>query len=154
TPSSDRSAFCHRFRFEPDAPLITYLCSSRQIANDEVGIVRRWLRAVRSHNDSLMRSVSVIVRPHPKHAKQWNGVDLHEFGAVEIWPRNGELPVTEKQRNDFFDTLYHSAAIVGLNTSAQIEAAIVGRPILALIDPEAPSSREGTLETLHFRYLS
>jgi hypothetical protein len=101
-----------------------------------------------------VRNVSVIVRPHPKHADQWNGVDLKEFGAAEIWPRGGELPVTEQQRNDFFDTLYHSAAIVGLNTSAQIEAAIVGRPILVLIDPDAPAAREGTLETLHFRYLS
>jgi len=153
-PSSDRSAFCHQFRFDAQRPLITYLCSSRQIADDEVVIVRRWLGALRSHNDSLVRNVSVIVRPHPKHADQWNGVDLHEFGAVEIWPRGGELPVTEEQRNGFFDTLHHSAAIVGLNTSAQIEAAIVGRPVLVLIDPESPSAREGTLETLHFRYLS
>ena len=153
-PSLNRAAFCERFGFESNRPLITYLCSSRQIADDEVGIVRRWLRAVRNHHDPLVRDANVIVRPHPKHAEQWGGVDLSEFGAVEVWPRAGELPVTEGQRNDFFDTLYHSAVIVGLNTSAQIEAAIVGRPILVLIDPEAPSAREGTLETLHFRYLS
>ena len=153
-PSSDRTSFCRRFGFETQVPLITYLCSSRQIASDEVGIVQRWLRALRNHSDDLLREVSVIVRPHPKHADQWNGVDLHEFGVVEIWPRSGELPVTEQQRNDFFDTLYHSSAIVGLNTSAQIEAAITGRPVLVLIDPDAPGAREGTLETLHFRYLS
>jgi hypothetical protein len=152
--SSDRTAFCRRFGFEPQVPLITYLCSSRQIADDEVGIVRRWLRAVRSYEDPFVRSASIIVRPHPKHADQWNGVDLHEFGAAEIWPRGGKLPVTEQQRNDFFDTLYHSSAIVGLNTSAQIEAAIAGRPVLVLIDPDAPAAREGTLGTLHFRYLS
>jgi hypothetical protein len=150
-PSSDRAAFCRQFGFQPQTPLLTYLCSSRQIADDEVGIVRRWLQALRNHNDSLVRNVSVIVRPHPKHADQWNGIDLREFGAVEIWPRRGQLPVTERQRNDFFDTLYHSAVIVGLNTSAQIEAAIVGRPVLVLIDPDA---REGTVETLHFRHLS
>jgi hypothetical protein len=153
-PSLDRAAFCGRFGFDSERTLITYLCSSRQIADNEVIIVRRWLHAVRNHHDHLVRNASVIVRPHPKHAEQWGGVDLHEFGAVEIWPRTGQLPVTEEQRNDFFDTLYHSAVIVGLNTSAQIEAAIVGRPILVLIDPQAPSAREGTLETLHFRYLS
>ena len=64
------------------------------------------------------------------------------------------VPVTEPQRNDFFDTLYHARAIVGLNTSAQIEAAIVGRPVLVSIDPEVPAAREGTLETVHFRHLS
>jgi hypothetical protein len=153
-PSVDRAGFCERFAFDSRRPLITYLCSSRQIADDEVGIVRRWLRAARNYQDPLVRDASVIVRPHPKHAEQWSGIDLHAFGPVEIWPRTGELPVTEEQRNDFFDTLYHSAVIVGLNTSAQIEAAIIGRPILVFIDPEAPSAREGTLETLHFRYLS
>jgi hypothetical protein len=153
-PSLERAGFCERFGFDSDRRLITYLCSSRQIADDEVEIVRRWLRAARNHHDPLVRDASVIVRPHPKHADQWGGVDLHEFGPIEIWPRTGELPVTEEQRNDFFDTLYHSAVMVGLNTSAQIEAAIVGRPILVFIDPEAPAAREGTLETLHFRYLS
>ena len=63
-------------------------------------------------------------------------------------------PITDEQRNDFFDTIYHAGAIVGLNTSAQIEAAIIGRPVLVLIDPDVPTARQGTFGTLHFRYLS
>jgi hypothetical protein len=153
-PSASRPAFCQRLGFDPQRRLIVYLCSSRSIAGYEVDIVRRWLRALRGHDDPLVQNASVIVRPHPKHADQWRGVDLSEFGAVEVWPRAGVVPLTDSQRDDFFDTLYHAAAIVGLNTSAQIEAAIVGRPVLVLVDPEATAARAGTLETLHFRHLS
>ncbi len=46
--------------------------------------------------------------------------------------------------------MYHAAAAVGLNTSAMIEAAIVGRPVHTILVPEFRHSQEGTL---HFRYL-
>ena len=45
---------------------------------------------------------------------------------------------------------YYSAAVVGLNTSAFIEAGIAGRPVLAILPPEFSANQEGTL---HFRYL-
>jgi hypothetical protein len=153
-PSTSRVEFCRRLGFDAQRPVIAYLCSSNSIAGEEVHLVRRWLQAVRSHKDELVRNANVVVRPHPSHAKQWDGIDLSEFGSVEIWPRGGEVPITDVQRNGFFDTLYHAGAIVGLNTSAQIEAAIIGRPVLILLDPEEEMVRRGTLETLHFRYLS
>ena len=53
-------------------------------------------------------------------------------------------------KNDFFDSLYHSAAAVGINTSAQIEAGIVGRPVFSIRAPEYAATQEGTL---HFHYL-
>jgi hypothetical protein len=153
-PSTSRSMFCHGLGFDAQRPLIVYLCSSRSIAGYEVDIVRRWLQSLRLHDDPLVQNANVIVRPHPKHVEQWQNIDLSEFGAVEVCPRRGVLPLTSAQQDDFFDTLYHADAIVGLNTSAQIEAAIVGRPVLVLIDPESAAARAGTLETLHFRHLS
>jgi hypothetical protein len=48
-----------------------------------------------------------------------------------------------------YDTVHHSAAVVGLNTSAEIEAAIVGRPVFTILEPGA----EGQRGTLHFHYL-
>jgi len=58
--------------------------------------------------------------------------------------------LAEETRDGFFDSLFHSAAIVGTNTSAMIEAAIVGRPVLTVRAPEFEQSQSGTL---HFRYL-
>lgn len=152
-PSVDRAEFCGRFGFDPQQALIAYLGSSRSIAGNEVDTVRRWLAALRAHDDPLLNRAGVIVRPHPYHAQQWEGVDLSSLGPAEIWPRGGVIPLADDQRNDFYDTLYHAGAVVGLNTSAQIEAAILGRPVLVLLDP-TNASRKGTLETLHFRYLS
>jgi hypothetical protein len=60
------------------------------------------------------------------------------------------MPVDDAARADFFDSVHHSAAVVGLNTSAMIETAIVGRPVLMLLVPEFHDSQFGTF---HFDYL-
>jgi hypothetical protein len=67
-----------------------------------------------------------------------------------VWPTSIHNPIAEHARTDFFDSLYHSAAVVGTNTSAMIEAAIVGRPVLTVRAPEFEQSQEGTL---HYQYL-
>jgi hypothetical protein len=68
-----------------------------------------------------------------------------------MWPRGGnEMPVDDAARADFFDSIHHCEVVVGLNTSAMIEAAIVDRPVLALLVPEFAESQAGTF---HFDYL-
>ena len=52
--------------------------------------------------------------------------------------------------HSLFHTLYYSAAVVGLNTSAQLEAGIVGRPVYTLLQDEFVDGQQGTL---HFKYL-
>ena len=61
------------------------------------------------------------------------------------------IPVTDQARADYFDSLAYSRAVVGLNTSAFLEAAIAGRPVLAILPDEFRDNQEGTL---HFGYLS
>jgi hypothetical protein len=46
--------------------------------------------------------------------------------------------------------MYHSAAVVGINTTAEIESAIVGRQVYTLLAPEFRETQTGTL---HFHYL-
>src|SRR5690606_26145292 len=86
------------------------------------------------------------VRPHPYNTGAWSDADLGDDAAA-VWPRGPFNPASDDGRRDFFDSLYHAAAIVGINTSAMIEAAIAGRPVLT-IDEFATQH-----ETLHFRYL-
>src|SRR5439155_22512732 len=74
--------------------------------------------------------------------------DLGRFGNAVVWPREGELPVTDGARTDFFDSLAHSAAVVGINTTAMIEAAIVGKSVLTVLAPDFAQE-----STLHFDYL-
>jgi hypothetical protein len=62
----------------------------------------------------------------------------------------GETPVDAASKNDYYDSMYHASIVVGLNTSAMIEAAILGRPVHTILPPEFHESQEGTV---HFHYL-
>jgi hypothetical protein len=70
---------------------------------------------------------------------------------VAIWPAHGEFPLAGEARQNYFDSIFHSVAVVGINTSAQIEAAIVGRPVYTILDDAYAETQAGTL---HFRYLA
>jgi hypothetical protein len=69
---------------------------------------------------------------------------------VAVWPKGGYDPVDERSRAGFFDSMYYAQAVVGINTSAMIEAAIVGRPVLSIEAEEFAGSQDGTR---HYRYL-
>jgi hypothetical protein len=104
------------------------------------------------HRSGLPRlsSASVLVRPHPYGASgQWEKLDRTNGEPVSVFPRAGEQPTSERARADFFDSIYHSAAVAGVNTSAFIESAIVGRPVLSVPSPEFEIAQTGTA---HFTY--
>jgi hypothetical protein len=151
TPSLDREGFCRQVGLDPGRPILLYLCSSPFIAPDEVGFVRRWLTSIRQSGDPRLRSAGVLVRPHPQNARQWEGVDLAaEFPDSAFWPKTGVNPIGGQARADYFDSMYHAEAVVGVNTSAMIESGIVGRPVYTIDAQEFASTQEGTL---HFQHL-
>jgi hypothetical protein len=150
-PSIEREPFCRRVHLDPDRPLLLYLCSSPFIAPHEVGFVRRWITAVRASADPRLRTAGVLVRPHPQNWKQWQDVDLAaEFDHVAFWPKTGVNPIGGAARSDYFDSIYHSEAVVGVNTSAMIESGIIGRPVYTVQAEEFAATQEGTL---HFQHL-
>jgi hypothetical protein len=69
---------------------------------------------------------------------------------VACWPKAGDFPVDTRSKSDYFDSLYHASVTVGLNTSAMIEAAILGHPVHTILLPDFHDSQEGTV---HFHYL-
>jgi hypothetical protein len=152
TPSQDRTAFCRMVGLPPDKPFVLYTGSSIFIsrASVEVPFVQRWIAALRASADPAVREIAVLVRPHPYNGSAWPAVDVDRLGDVAVWPKGGYNPVDEANRDAFFDSLYFSEAVVGINTSAMIEAAVVGRPVLSILSPEFADSQDGTV---HFRYL-
>ena len=72
------------------------------------------------------------------------------LASTACWPLEGDAPADAEAKADYFDSLYHADVIVGLNTSAMIEGAIVGRPVHTVLLPEFTESQEGTI---HFHYL-
>jgi hypothetical protein len=148
SPSTSQAEFAERAGL-PAGPYVLYLCSSPFIAPDEVSFVRDWIAALRVSSDGALDTMGALVRPHPQNASQWAGVELDDDRAV-IWPRGGEQPDAGAARAGFFDSIAHSSAVVGVNTSALIESAIVGKAVFTILDQRFAGTQSGTL---HFHYL-
>jgi hypothetical protein len=150
-PTTDRTAFCERAGLDPLRPFVLFTGSTASISHPDVEVefVRSWIAALRSAPDATLREVGILVRPHPYNSAHWLDERVEKLDAV-TWPRHRPNPADEADRADYFDSLYHAAAVVGINTSAMIEAAIVRRPVLTV---ETSSFNETQDGTLHFRYL-
>jgi hypothetical protein len=156
TPAATREAYCREVGFDPSRPIVLYLCSSVSIAGDaEWEVAARWLQALRGHAE--LRRANVMIRPHPMAIGGWpqvvttDGRGIARWHDAVVWPLQPKHPTTPGTRAEFFDTLYHAAAVVGLNTSAMIEAAILRKPVLTFLDHDRRESQTGNL---HFRHLA
>ena len=150
-PARDRVTFCEAVGLPDARPFLLYTASSVFIARSELELpfVRTWIEALRRSPDPAVRDMPVLVRPHPYNWHAWEHADLSDLGAVQVWPRGPYNAVSEENRAGFFDSMYHSAAVVGVNTSAMVESAIVGRPVFSLA-AEFSGTQDGTL---HFHHL-
>src|SRR6266545_2528317 len=148
-PSRSRASFCSRVGLRADRPFIVYLCSSlfRNTAS-EPAFVERWVETIRTSGDPRLKDIGILIRPHPARPDEWKDIDLSGFKNIAFW---GAHPVDEEAKNDYFDSMYYSAAVVGLNTSAFLEAAVVGKPVHTVLDQEI--SRDNQEGTIHFHYL-
>jgi hypothetical protein len=149
-PSTSREELVRRMGLDPDRPYVLFLGSSPFVTNhsdDEVRFVERWIEALRASPEERVRRVGIAVRPHPV-GKGWRDADLSRFENAVVWPRHSERPVSPEEHDDFYDSLAHSAAVVGINTTAMIEAAVIGKSVLTVLSPEF-----GQESTLHFHYL-
>jgi hypothetical protein len=149
-PSTSREAFCARVGLDATQPYLLYLCSSKFVAPEETRFVRQWIGELRESSSPRLRSAGVLVRPHPQNEEQWSQFDASDLANCAIYPRAGAIPIDTESKADYFDSIYHSAAVVGINTTAEIESAIVGRQVYTLLAAEFHETQVGTV---HFHYL-
>jgi hypothetical protein len=145
--------FRRRLAIPAGRPVVLFTGSSRKMAppDSEVQFVRRWLSALRGSGDPAVRSAFIIVRPHPSNTEQWDAVDLGDPDAV-VSPRTySGLPLRDDEVEAFRQSLLASHAVVGVNTTAMIEAAILERPVFSVRDAAFTHSQR---QTLHFDYLT
>jgi hypothetical protein len=146
-PTTSREQFCGGLGFDPARPLLLYVCSSGFIAPQEAAFVRKWIGEMRSAaGTSWLRDCNVLIRPHPAYREQWELEDLSDLPGVRVWTERS----TMNADRGLYDSLFHATAVVGVNTSAMIEAAIVGRPVFTITVPEFNGGQGGTI---HFGYL-
>lgn len=137
--------FCRSHGLDPARATIAYLCSSNLISSDERGFVERWINAIRSSRDAALEDANILIRPHPKFSSQW----IESFSGRE---RIG-VSVSKGLNNDptLYHCLAHARAVVAVNTSAELEAAILERPVFTVHDSEFVTGQSGTI---HFEYLA
>lgn len=160
-PQMTAQEFLAPLGLDPAAPTLLYVCSSPFVSAAELPFVRTWLAALR-RSPGPARHANVIVRPHPDVPLL---DDTHEITTLR-WPAARGLQgligrpfqdptaivlrTSDRAMQGFFECISHSAAVVGLNTSAELEAAIVGRPVYTVL---AGTAADGQNTTLHFHYL-
>ena len=148
-PARTREEFCKAVGLDPARPFVLYVCSAMSPVPTPVEpvFVKQWIEAMRASTNPRLRTAGVLVRPHPERVREWDGVSLDGLDNVVV---HGRTPIDSDAKADYFDSLYFSDAVVGLCTSAFLEAAIVGRPVLTLLLPAYRIHQDGMA---HFRYL-
>ena len=106
---------------------------------------------MRSADDPILREASIVVRPHPANPQPWERARIHDTGRMIVWPARGAKPTAVQAKRDYYDSLVHADGVIGINTSALVESALVGTPSYTLLEPELRGSQEGTL---HFAHLA
>jgi FkbM family methyltransferase len=161
-PRMSRAEFHQPIGLDPAQPTIFYVCSSQLVSAAELGFVRKWIGAIRESSHVDLRDCNIVVRPHPDiplldpsepvEEARWpalrgaKGFLSRPFGDVHAVV----LRTSDRAQQGFFECIHHSAAVVGLNTTAELEAAIVGRPVYTIV---ASDDADGQSSTLHFHYL-
>jgi hypothetical protein len=137
--------YCKSQGLDPRRPLITYLGSSNLIVKNELDFVSLWIDRIQCSSSAELASANLLLRPHPKFADGW---EERFRGKPQV-----ALSVSKVLNNDasLFDAMAHSRAVIGANTSAELEAAIVGCPVFTIKDPTFVSGQDGTI---HFGYLA
>lgn len=144
SPSTDRASFCARAGLDPSKPYLLYLCSSKSISDRETDLIRMLMAQLETVDEASRPAL--LVRPHPFKEM----TDELENDWVKIFPKGGQRPDTDEARAGYYDSLYHSAAVIGVNTTGFLEAAILDKPCLTVLSPLTSGGQE---MRAHFKHL-
>lgn len=130
---------------------VLYLASNRSLVDltVEESFLKRWIDSLRGSSNEDLRNLGVLIRPHPLCDGTFNMAALDPLGKTAIWPRDPLNVVSDENRATFFESMYHAIGVTGINTTAMIEASILGKSVFSIVDD---SIRESQFGTVHFRY--
>jgi hypothetical protein len=144
-PMLSYHSFCNQVGISAVQPYVLYLCSSKYISGDETSFVRAFAAALQGNPNTA--HIGVMVRPHPLNASIWDGF---EDQNIAIWPKDPSWVDTAAAKQDYYNSIYYSTAVVGVNTSAFLEAAILDKPCVTILNAQYRFKQS---ERGHFRHL-
>lgn len=144
-PPTPRKNFCQTYNLRVEDPIISYFGgSSIATWGDESRLVYELRKVLDGSGDERLRKTQIIVRPHPRYYQKYEKIDLRD---VHIIPQ-GKFGWNPKEFPQiFYDTMYHSLAIVGVNTSAMLDALVIDRPVISILTDYYTHSQA---DTYHF----
>ena len=145
-PTVTREEFCHAMGIDPSAPYALYLCSSGFISEDETGFISQL--AERLAQTPELQNLTLLIRPHPQNLEHWQNYQS-KTGNVVIWPRDMQIMNPAITTQDFYHSLLYSQCVLGINTSAFIEAAIVDKPCIAIASSQFELTQMGIPHSRH-----
>lgn len=145
-PSQTREAFCKKWRLDANAPILGYLETSDSLTGDERWLVKELSHNLKNSNDLRLKAMQIIVRPHPFKSYFGN----FKLPNVHVIPEKGTWPKDKESIQLYFDTLFFSFAVFGVNTSGFIDAVCCDKPIVTL---NLAQYKKTQMETEHFKHL-
>lgn len=163
-PAMTRAEFHDPLGLDPSRPTLLYVCSSRFVSESELPFVNRWVAALRASQAEAVRTCNIVVRPHPdipllpsntpmpRH--RWTAAPELSARVARPFddPRAVVLMTPHATPQGLFESITHCNAVVGLNTTAELEAGIVGRPVFTVLADARDADGQST--TVHFHYLT
>jgi FkbM family methyltransferase len=159
-----REQFHEPLGLDPARPTLLYVCSSRFVSEGELAFIRRWLGELRGSTSETLRTCNVVVRPHPDIALLPADFRMprHRWPAAPNLIARTARPFDDERAvvlqtdlttpQGLYESIVHSSAVVGLNTTAELEAGIVGRPVFTIVADDR--AVDGQSSTIHFHYLT
>ena len=149
-PARSREDFCARVGLDPDRPFVLYTCSSLFRGTvSEPEFVEAWIRALRTSSGPAAEG-----HRHPDPAAPGAAGRMARAWICRgrgTWCSGARIRWMPRRRTTTSTRCTTAPASSGINTSAFIEAAAVGKPVHTVLLPEV--SRDNQEGTLHFRYL-
>ncbi|MBN2434256.1 MAG: hypothetical protein JXK07_03200, partial [Spirochaetes bacterium] len=153
-PALDKAAFCRLAGFDKEEPYILYLGSSFLVKKDySKEIDESYLiydLADKLAQNSKTAHYKILVRPNPTNF--WTAPSILNGSPknVVLYPLEPQVPDTPENQSTFFHSLYYSSAVVGVNTTAFFEAAVLDKPCIGLCPEEYKPTRDGLAHSHHY----
>ncbi len=142
--ASDRHEVCKSLGLSADRPILLYLGSSANIAQNESWLIRALRGAL--DQDPVLNRTQLVVRPHPANQEIYQELK----GLAQVSIVESTVPSSDQAKLRFSSLLQSAFAVVGINTSAFIDAIALDRPCYSLQTDKYTDTHIGAD---HFRHL-
>ncbi|MDO8732928.1 MAG: hypothetical protein Q7L55_10235 [Actinomycetota bacterium] len=151
-PIPERTAFLQSLGLDPNKRTILYVGSSSAVgARESRFLLEQYIPYLRGYWDKTVAQSNLVVRYHPTNPIKGSWIrEVFTQYSAKADPLAGQPVVDDRTRRHYRALLTHADVVVGINTSAFLEAAVVGTPAIPIASRRLRTSQQSAP---HFRLL-